>query len=194
MDEVVTSEPDGVLRYDGQRWIPVAPLTFRVANGSQELKFQKDSSGRVQFMDQSAERITWYQSGRAAVALYLGFMVLCVCALIVHRSTASTRPLCVTAIFILAHSIGWLAVALAADPPHLILGLPWYLWCALTIGTIVPFVRVYLVIVTARAALNKAWRTSVLVWSTVGAVALAFYIPFEFYWPIMLWPFASIRY
>lgn len=194
MDQVVKSEADGSITYNGQRWLPMAPLRFREVSGPQELTFQTDSQGRVRFVDNSAERIAWYQSGRAAIALYFGFIVLCVIALIVQRNRASMRALGVTAGLILAHSVAWLSAALAADPQRLILGLPWYLSCALAIGTIVPFAWIYLVAVTARAAFNGAWPTSALAMSTAGVLAFAFYIPFEFYWRIMLWPFASIRF
>ncbi|MBV9761307.1 MAG: serine hydrolase [Acidobacteriaceae bacterium] len=194
MDEAVRCDPDGSIQYDNQRWTPDAPLHFRQGGGTEELAFERNSAGRVEFMDKSAQRIAWYLSGRAAIVLYFGFIALGVCALFIQRKSGNLRALRVTAGLILAHSVGWLAAALAADPQHLIIGSPRYLACALAIGTLVPLVWIYLVAVTVRAIFTKRWPASALAISAAGALAFAFYIPFEFYWRIMLWPFASTGY
>ena len=93
---------------------------------------------------------------------------------------------------ILAHSIGWLAAALVADPQRLIIGLPWYVSVALAIGTLVPLAWIYFIALTVRAVLAKKWPASAIAMSLLGGLAFAFYTPFEYYWRIMLWPFASM--
>lgn len=118
MDRAVKANPDGSLRYCGERWIAVAPLRFRQENGARYLTFQEDARGRARFMDRSAERVAWYQNGRAGIAFYFGFLILSVSALFVFRHDPNAQPLHWAAWAILIHSIIWLGAALVADPQH----------------------------------------------------------------------------
>ena len=188
MDRVVKANPDGSLRYGGERWIAVAPLRFRQENGTRHLTFQEDVRGRARFMDRSAERVAWYQSGRAGIAFYFGFLILSVSALFVYRHDPNARPLHWAAWAIVIHSVTWLGAALVADPQRLILGLPWYLIGALAFGAVVPFVWARLAVSTAKAILTATSPLSFRVTSMFATVAFALYVPFILYWRLTILP------
>jgi len=73
----------------------------------------------------------------------------------------------------LLRSLGWLGAALIRGPENLIFGLPLPLKGILWIGTATPLL--------ALAAISLAWRNRTIL-SVASAAALAFYVPFVFYW------------
>ena len=188
MDRVVEQGPEGTLRYDGSTWIPTGPLEFREKGGSRILSFQTDSTGKIRFMDRSAERMAWYQSGRAAIAGYVGFLILSVAAILRDRRSRRARPVHWMGWAVLIHSVGWLGGALVADPQRLILGLPWYLVAALSFGCAVFLIWLLLAASTVRELIRKSMPFSMRFASVILSAAFAFYLPFIVYWRLTILP------
>ena len=193
MDRVVRANPDGSLNYGGEPWIAIAPLRFQQQNGTRYLTFQEDTKGRIQFMDRSMERITWYESGRAAIICYLAFLILSLSALFFHRGDPNARPLHWMAWSVLLHSVLWLGAAVLYDPQRLILGLPWYLIGALTFGAVVPFVWAYLAVSTVRAIFAASSPLSLSVSSLFATATFALYVPFILYWRLTVLPLLGMN-
>jgi CubicO group peptidase (beta-lactamase class C family) len=193
MDQVVRANADGSLQYGGERWIAVAPLRFRHETEARYLTFQEDAGGSVRFMDRSRERIAWYQSGRAAIVSYFGFLILSIAVLMIYWSNNRAQPLRWLAWAITIHSVAWLGAALAADPQRLILGLPWYLIGALAFGTVVPLVWIYLAATAVRALVTGAWPMPLRVAAALTAALSALYLPFTLFWQLTLLPVLGIH-
>jgi CubicO group peptidase (beta-lactamase class C family) len=181
MDQAVRDNGDGSIQQAGERWIASEPLRFRTATGDgRSLTFRQDSAGRIRFLNRDTERIGWYESGRAAVGFYAGFVVLS--AIVLWRVMRRERWLRLVALAILLHSVGWLAAMLIADPQRLILGLPWYLEGALWFGWSVPFLWVCLAVAVLQGAIRNSWTRSGALWRVVTAGLLGLYVPFCLYW------------
>jgi hypothetical protein len=193
MDRAVRANPDGSLQYSGERWIAIAPLRFRHETEARYLTFQEDAHGQVRFMDRSSERVAWYQSGRAAIAFYFGFLILSISALCIYRRDRNAQPLHWMAWAIAVHSIAWLGAALVADPQRLILGLPWYLTGALILGTVAPLVWVYLAVATGSAIVTGAWPLSLRVIAVFATPTFALYLPFILFWQLTILPLLGIN-
>jgi CubicO group peptidase (beta-lactamase class C family) len=184
MDQSVSANSDGSIAYGGERWIAVEPLRFRNVADGREVTFQKDPTGQVRFMNRESERIAWYQSGRAAIAFYFGFVLLSVAILWRNRRRDEARPIRWMAATILIHSVSWLGATLVADPQRLILGTPWYLNVALALGTVVPFVWAYLATSTCWALAKKSYLTAGRLSGVLTTLVLGLYIPFIAYWQL----------
>lgn len=189
MDKTVRSNGDGSVSNGGERWIAVEPLRFRNAANSGLLTFQEGASGRIRFMNRESERIAWYQSGRAAIAFYFGFVAVSVAILWATRRRENGRALRWMAWAILIHSIAWLGAVLVADPQRLIRGLPWYVTAALAFGAVIPLMWVSLAVSTCVDIFRKSWtRVEVSM-----AIVLGLYIPFILYWQLTLLPVLGVR-
>src|SRR6266481_5812526 len=164
----VTADSDGALRFRGARWIRSGPLQFEREDGSEPVSFKEDSDGRIRFLGDTEEKIRWYQSGYANIAFYFIFTIFFGVAS--WRARGVLRWLSLLA---LLHSLGWLGAALIRGPENLIFGLPLPLKGILWIGTATPLL--------ALAAISLAWRNRTIL-SVASAAALAFYVPFVFYW------------
>jgi hypothetical protein len=182
MDRVVRANADGSLDYGGQRWIAAAPLRFERQDGAGYLTFQKDGGRRVRFMEGSAERIAWFESGGAAAAFYFGFVILSITALFIRRRDPVARPLHWMGGVVLIHGVAWLGSVLWADPQRLILGPPWYLRCSPAFGAVVPVVWIYLAVATVRMTAKGKSGVFLPVVSACFAAAFALYLPFIHYW------------
>jgi len=164
----VTADSDGALRFRGAHWIRSGPLQFEREDGSETVSFKEDSDGRIRFLGDTEEKIAWYQSGYANIAFYFIFTTFFGVAS--WRARSVLRWLSILA---LLHSLGWLGAALIRGPENLIFGLPLPLKGILCIGTATPLL--------ALAAIYLAWRNRTIL-SVASAAALAFYVPFVFYW------------
>jgi len=180
MDQRVRANGDGSIGYEGERWIAVAPLRFRNESDERQLNFQEDARGRIRFLNQENERIRWYESGRAAIVFYFGFVVAAVILFWRNRRGDGVRSVRWMAAAIAIHSLGWLGAVLAADPQRLILGKPWYLQVALLFGALVPVVWVYLAGTTCWALVKKRDAG----WDVLITLGLGLYIPFILYWQL----------
>jgi len=181
MDQSVRANADGSITFAGERWTAVDPLRFRNVNDGRSLTFELGPNGRVRFLNRASERIEWYETGRVAIASYFGFLLLSGGILWRTRHRENVRPLRWVAWAILIHGVAWLGAILLAEPQRLILGAPWYLTFATSIGTIVPVAWLYLVVtifLNRPATLPEAFRQLSL------ALLLGSYIPFKFYWHI----------
>jgi hypothetical protein len=185
MDQFVRANDDGSITYRGERWIAVEPLRFRNVADGRQLTFQEDSSGQIRFMSRDSERIAWYQSGRAAIAFYFGFVLASIAILWANRRNEAMRPLRWTAWAILIHSVSWLGAVLVADPQRLILGIPWYVTAALAFGAVVPLVWLYLAASTCRGLIKRSWPTSAALSRVAATLGLALYIPFILCWQLI---------
>jgi CubicO group peptidase (beta-lactamase class C family) len=168
----VTVDHDGALRVYGARWLPIGPLEFRKDDGTEKLSFQTDTSGRVRFLNSSDERISWYESGYASIALYFIFAGLFVTG--VWKAKKMMRWISAV---VLLHCVGWLGVCLLIGPENLIFGLPFGLKAILLIGTMLPLLAV--------ASIYSAWRNRRKLNYVLTATVLA-YIPFVSYWNLKL--------
>ncbi len=164
----VTVERDGALRFGGARWLQTAPLEFEKEDGSQTVSFKEGKAGKIKFMNDTDERIAWYESGYINIAFYCLFTSFFGVAS--WQAKAVLRWLCALA---LVHSVGWLAVGAITGPGSLVMGLPWTLKGILWIGTAIPLMAVL--------AAYIAWRRRTVL--AVGTAAVfAYYTPFVFYW------------
>jgi CubicO group peptidase (beta-lactamase class C family) len=188
MDQSVRANSDGSIAYDGGRWIAVESLRFRNITNGRELTFQEDSTGRIRFLNRESERIAWYQSGRAAIVFYFGFVLLSVFVLWRNRRSENARPLRWMAALISIHSVSWLGAALFADPHRLILGNPWYLTGALAFGTVVPLGWVFLVVSTCRGLFRRSYPTAHRLSAVLTTLVLGLYVPFIAYWQLIALP------
>ena len=188
MDRSVQVNPDASLNYGGDKWIAVAPLRFRHVSEERYLTFQEDSNGHIRFLNRDAERIAWYQSGRATIVFFFGFIALAAALLWVCRRSVDCRPLHWTAWAVIAHSFLWLGAVLLSDPQRLILGIPWYLTVALTFGMIVPLLWLLLAGSICAALWRRSWPTSVACGRVLATVLLAFYFPFIWSWHLTILP------
>ncbi len=168
----VSLAKNGGLQIYGRRWLPTGPWTFRKEGGTDLMTFQTDEAGRICFLNDSQERISWYETGYAAIAFYFSFLITFTVGII--RSKRLMRGI---SAIVLLHSLGWLAVCLAIGPSNLIFGLPFILKCILSIGTLLPLL--------AAAALLAAWRRRIRLNYILAASVLA-YIPFVWYWNLKL--------
>jgi CubicO group peptidase (beta-lactamase class C family) len=168
----VSVDRDGALRVYGTRWLPVGPLEFRKDDGTEKLSFQTDASGRVQFLNSSNERISWYETGYVNIAFYFIFIGLFVWGV----WTAKKMMRWISALALL-HCVGWLSVCLLIGPENLIFGLPLGLKAILLIGTFLPLL--------AAASIYSAWRNRRTLNYVLTATVLA-YIPFVSYWNLKL--------
>jgi len=164
----VTVERDGALRFRGVRWIQTGPLEFEKEDGSEIVSFQENAAGKIKFMGERDERIAWYETGYANLALYSLFTI--VFGVGSWRAKGILRLLCALA---LVHSLGWVAVGAVAGPGNLVMGQPWPLKGILWLGTLVPLMAV--------SAIYIAWRRGDVL-AIGAAVMLACYVPFVFYW------------
>ncbi len=164
----VTADGDRALRFRGARWIRTGPFQFEKEDGSETVSFKEDRDGRIRFLGDTEEKIGWYQSGYANIAFYFIFTIFFGVAS--WRARGVLRWLSLLA---LLHSLGWLGAALIRGPENLIFGLPLPLKGILWIGTATPLL--------ALAAISLAWRNRTIL-SVASAAALAFYVPFVFYW------------
>jgi hypothetical protein len=188
MDQSVRANADGSIAYGGERWIAVEPLRFRNVADGRQLTFQKDSSGQIRFMNRENERITWYQSGCAAIAFYFCFVLLSLFILWRNCRSENVRPLRWMAAAILIHSGSWLGAVLVADPQRLILGNPWYLTVALALGTVVPLVWAHLAASTCWGLVKKSYPTAHALSGVLTTLGLGLYIPFTAYWQLTALP------
>jgi hypothetical protein len=188
MDQSVRANPDGSVTYRGERWIAVEPLRFRNASDARYLTFQEDASGHIRFLNRDSERIAWYQSGRATIAFYFGFVVLSVVLLVWSWRRGDARALRWMVWAILIHSVGWFGAALMADPQRLILGVPWYLKAALMFGAVVPVAWAYLAASTLRGIVHRSWPLSAALGRVAATLAFSLYIPFALYWQLFMAP------
>src|SRR6266403_1132719 len=76
----VTLERDGALRFQGARWIQTGPLEFEKEDGSETVSFKEGDSGRIKFLGNAEERISWYESGYANIVFYFLFTIFFVAA------------------------------------------------------------------------------------------------------------------
>jgi CubicO group peptidase (beta-lactamase class C family) len=188
MDQSVRANPDGSITYGGERWIAVDPLRFRNSSDTLYLTFQQDAGGHIRFLNRDSERIAWYQSGRATIMFYFGFVVLSVAVLVWSRGRGDERALRWMAWAILIHSVAWLGAALVADPQRLILGIPWYLKASLLFGALVPPVWIYLAASTLRGIVGRSWPLPAALGRVAAMAALSLYIPFALYWQLFTAP------
>jgi CubicO group peptidase (beta-lactamase class C family) len=188
MDQSVRANADGSITYAGGRWIAVESLRFRNVTNGRELTFQEDSTGQIRFLNRESERIAWYQSGRAAIVFYFGFVLLSVFVLWRNRRSENARPLRWMAALILIHSVSWLGAALVADPQRLILGNPWYLSGALAFGTVVPLGWVFLVASTCWGFVRRSYPAAHRLSVVLTTLVLGLYIPFIAYWQLIALP------
>ena len=168
----VSLSKNGGLSIHGTRWLPTGPCTFRKEGGTDLMTFQTDDAGRIRFLNDSQEKISWYETGYAAIAFYFSFLVAFTIGII--RSKRFMRGISAV---VLLHSLGWLAMCLAVGPSNLIFGFPFILKCILSIGTLLPLF--------AAAALLAAWRRRARLDYTLAAAVLA-YIPFVWSWNLKL--------
>ncbi len=187
-DQTVGANGDGSITYGRERWIAVEPLRFRNISDGRYLTFQQDSGGRIRFLNRENERITWYQSGLAAIVSYFCFLLFC--AIILWRSWGreGARPLRWLTSAILIHSVCWLGAALLADPQRLMLGNPSYLTAVLAFGSTLPFLWSYLAISTCQGVVRKSWPIPDALSRLLATFGLALYIPFVVYWQLALLP------
>lgn len=163
---------DGTLRAYGARWLPAGPLDFTKEDGTETISFQADASGRVQFLNSSNERISWYEIGYVNIALYFIFL-----GLFVWGIWKGEKMMRLVSAVVLLHGVGWLSVCLMIGPENLIFGLPWELKAILLIGTILPLL--------AAASFYALWRNRRPLNYALAATVLA-YIPFVSYWNLKL--------
>ena len=187
MDQFVHANGDGSITYRGERWSAVEPLRFHNVADGRQLTFQEDSRGQIRFMNRDSERIVWYQSGRATIAFYFGFVLVSIATLWATRRNEAMRPMRWTAWAILLHSVSWLGGALVVDPQRLILGIPWYLAAALAFGAVVPLAWLYLAVSTCRLFIRKSCA-AVRLSATAGTLSLGLYTPFIVYWQLTALP------
>jgi hypothetical protein len=187
MDQSVRANGDGSIAYGGEGWIAVDPLRFRNAADGRELTFQGDATGQIRFMNRENERIAWYQSGRAAIVFYFGFILLSI-AILYRNRHGGNAPLNWMAATVLVHSVWWLGAALIADPQRLILGNPWYLTAGLAFGAAVPFGWILFVGSMCRDLSGTSYPASRLLSRGLTALGLGLYIPFILYWQLTSLP------
>ena len=188
MDRPVQMNPDASLNYGGEKWIAVAPLRFRHEFEERYLTFEADSGGHIHFLNHDAERVSWYQSGRAAVAFFFGFIGLAVALLWMCRRSSNCRPLRWTSWALILHSCLWLGAVLFADPQRLIIGIPWYLTVALTVGMTVPLLWLFLFGSTCAALWRRKWPISVACGRVLATALLSIYLPFIWFWNLTILP------
>lgn len=168
----VSLDKSGGLEIYGARWLPITPLVFRKENGTDEVSFQTNEAGEVQFFNDSQERISWYETGYAAIIAYLIFLIMFTLGAIRGRSVMRV----VSAIALL-HCVGWLAFCVATGPSNLIFGLPVLLKLLLYIGTLSPLL--------ALAALLATWQRKERL-NYVLSLLLLGYVPFVWYWNLRM--------
>ncbi len=193
MDRTVQTNPDASVSYGGERWIALAPLRFRSISGERFLTFQEDGSGQIRFLNREAERIAWYESGRAAILLFLGFIVAALAIVWMSRRNKECRPLSWTAWAVVIHSCSWLGAVLFTDPQRLILGIPWYLAVALAFGMAVPVLWLYLFGTACVAVWKRSWPLSAASGRMLATVILALYVPFVWYWHLTILPLLRMQ-
>lgn len=168
----VSVDGDGALHVHGARWLPVGPLEFRKEDGSETLSFQTDASGRVRFLNDSNERISWYETGYANIAFYFVFAGIFVTG--AWKAKSIMRWMSALA---LLHCVGWLGLCLLMGPENLIFGLPLGLKAILLIGDLLPLLEA--------ASMYALWRNRRTLNYLLVATILA-YMPFVSYWNLKL--------
>lgn len=168
----VSVDRDGALLIYGARWLPVGPLDFAKEDGTETMSFLTDASGRVRFLNNSNERISWYETGYANIAFYFIFIGLFVAG--VWKTKKLMRWI---AMLLLLHCVGWLSVCLLIGPENLIFGLPLGLKAILLIGTSLP--------VLVAASIYALWQNRTAL-NFAMVITLLAYIPFVNYWNVKL--------
>lgn len=192
MDRQVQVNSDASVNYGGEKWIAIEPLRFRHEFEDRYLTFQEDRSGRIRFLNHEAERIAWYQSGRATIVFFFGFIVVAAAVVWMCRKRLDCSLLRWTAWALIAHSCLWLGAVLFADPQRLILGIPWYLSVALAFGVIIPLLWLVLFGSTCAALWRRDWPMPVVCGRVLAMILLALYLPFIWSWHLTILPVLHI--